>query len=193
MDLLEKKINEEGIIKEGSILKVDGFLNQQIDIALFLEIGKEFRKRFAGDNIDKILTIESSGIGVAFAVSLAMNQIPVVFAKKKEGILQNPDSFISDVYSYTKNKTYEISVDKEYLKKGEQILIIDDFLANGHAALGLIDLITQAGATTVGIGAVIEKGFQQGRKKLAEKDVQVESLVIIKEFINNQVVFDHQV
>ncbi len=190
MELLKERIKCEGRVEENCILKVDNFLNHQIDVSLFLEMGKEFKKRFFDKKIDKILTIESSGIGVAFAVSLAFDNIPVVFAKKKDGCFNNPNAFSSKVFSYTKGKEYEIMVDKRYIKPGENILIIDDFLANGNAAMGLANIVKSGDALLVGVGAVIEKGFQNGRKMLQENNIQVESLVIVKEFCDNKVVFD---
>lgn len=190
MDLLKERIRHEGRVEENCILKVDNFLNHQIDVSLFLEMGQEFKKRFSGKKIDKILTIESSGIGVAFAAALAFDNIPVVFAKKKDGCFSNPNALASKVFSYTKGKEYEIMVDKKYILPGETILIIDDFLANGNAARGLADIVASGNAVLAGVGAVIEKGFQDGRKMLLEKGIQVESLVIIKEFCDNKVVFD---
>ncbi len=190
MELLKQRIMNEGRVEENCILKVDNFLNYQIDVPLFLEMGNEFKKRFSERKIDKILTIESSGIGVAFAVSLAFNNIPVVFAKKKDGCFNNVNAYTSKVFSYTKGKECEIMVDKKYIVPGETILIIDDFLANGNAAMGLADIVSNGEAVLAGVGAVIEKGFQNGRKMLQENGIQVESLVIVKEFCNNKVVFD---
>lgn len=190
MELLKERIRQEGRVEENSILKVDNFLNHQIDVPLFLEIGQEFKKRFADKKVDKILTVESSGIGVAFAASIAFGKIPLVFAKKKDGNFTNPNAYISKVYSYTKDKEYEMMVDKRYIEAHENILILDDFLANGNAAGGLIDIIERGQANLVGFGTVIEKGFQDGRKLLEDRGIQVESLVIIKEFCDNEVVFD---
>lgn len=190
MDILKDRIQHEGIVEENCILKVDNFLNHQVDVTFFLKMGEEFKKRFHEEKVDKILTIEASGIGVAFAASLAFGNVPLVFAKKKEGSFKNPNAYISKVFSYTKGKEYEIMVDKKYIIPGENILIIDDFLANGNAAMGLISIVNSGGANLVGVGAVIEKGFQNGRKKLLENSVKVESLAIIKEFCDNKVVFD---
>jgi len=190
MEALKERIQLEGRVEKNCILKVDNFLNHQIDVLFFLEIGKEFKKRFPNEKVDKILTIEASGIGVAFAVSQAFGNVPVVFAKKREGTFNNLDAHLSKVYSYTKEKEYEIMVDKRYIKPGEKILIIDDFLANGSAAQGLVDIVESGSAILVGVGIVIEKGFQEGRKKLQKNNVKVESLAIIKEFSNNKVVFD---
>lgn len=190
MELLKQRIMNEGRVEENCILKVDNFLNHQIDVPLFLEMGNEFKKRFSKVKIDKILTIESSGIGVAFAVALAFGSIPVVFAKKKDGCFNNPNAYTSKVFSYTKGKEYEIMVDKKYIIPGETILIVDDFLANGNAAMGLADIVYAGDAVLAGVGAVIEKGFQNGRKMLQENGIQVESLAIVKEFCDNKVVFD---
>ncbi len=192
MELLKERIRQEGRVEENCILKVDNFLNHQIDVGLFLDLGQEFKKRFANKKVDKILTIESSGIGVAFAAAIAFGNLPVVFAKKKDGTFSNPNAYICKVYSYTKDKEYEIMVDKRYISPGENILILDDFLANGHAASGLANIIEQGQAHLAGVGAVIEKGFQNGRRNLQEKGIQVESLVIVKEFCDNKVVFDQQ-
>lgn len=190
MELLKERIRQEGRVEENCILKVDNFLNHQIDVGLFLDMGKEFKKRFADKKIDKILTIEASGIGVAFAAAIAFGNLPVVFAKKKDGNFKNPNAYICKVYSYTKDKEYEIMVDKRYINPGENILVLDDFLANGNAAAGLADIINQGQAQLAGVGAVIEKGFQNGRQSLEKKGIQVESLVIVKEFCDNKVVFD---
>ena len=191
MELLKQRIAAEGRVEANSILKVDNFLNHQIDVELFLAIGEEFRKRFPQARPDKILTIESSGIGVAFATAMAFGNLPVVFAKKKDGGFQNRNAYISKVFSYTKDKEYEIMVDKRFLLPGERVLVIDDFLANGNAALGLLSIVREADATLEGFGAVIEKGFQEGRHILLEQQVDVQSLVVIREFADNQVVFDH--
>lgn len=190
MELLKDRIRLEGRVEQNCILKVDNFLNHQIDVPFFLEMGREFKKRFPEEKVDKILTIEASGIGVAFAVSLAFGNVPVVFAKKKEGCFNNPNAYVSKVFSYTKGKEYEIMVDKKYIKPGENVLIIDDFLANGNAAMGLAEIVESGGAVLVGFGAVIEKGFQKGREKLLKNNIKVEALVIIKEFCDNKVVFD---
>lgn len=189
MDLLKKRIEEEGKVIGNNILKVDNFLNHQIDVELFIEMGKEFKNRFAGEKVDKIITIEASGIAIAFATAQAFGNVPVVFAKKQEAGNLSGDVYSSNVFSFTKNKEYVVRVDKKYINKGERVLIIDDFLANGQAALGLMDIIDQAGALAVGAGIVIEKGFQDGKKLLLEKNLKVESLAIIKEFSDNKVIF----
>lgn len=188
MKLLKDKILEEGIVLDGNILKVDSFLNQQIDVNLFNEIGKEFKRRFADDEITKILTIEASGIGLACITAQYFN-VPVVFARKHEGSNMDKDNYEADVYSYTKEKAYKIKVSKKYIGSEDKVLIIDDFLAMGSAALGLIDIVVQSGAKVVGLGIVIEKGFQTGRKLIQEKNVRLESLAIVKNMEEGKVVF----
>ena len=153
-------------------------------------IGQEFATRFAQEKVDKILTIEASGIGVAAITSLFFNEIPVVFAKKQEANNMSNDVYSTTVFSYTKNKSSVIRVDKRYLREGERILIIDDFLANGNAALGLCALASQAGAHVVGVGAVVEKGFQEGRSRLEKAGYCVESLAVIKSLENCTIVLD---
>ncbi|KPU43634.1 xanthine phosphoribosyltransferase [Oxobacter pfennigii] len=189
MDLLKERIVKEGRVIGSSILKVDGFLNHQIDIQLLNEIGREFKNRFSDIKVDKILTIESSGIGLACITAQYFN-VPVVFAKKALSLNLDKDVYVADVFSYTKNTGYNVFVSAKYLSKGENVLIIDDFLANGQAALGLINIIEQAGATAVGVGIVIEKGFQQGRNHIVEKGIRLESLAIIKSMEDNKVIFE---
>lgn len=189
MDELKARILQDGTIIDNRILKVDNFLNQQIDTMLLTHIGQEFARRFADSPIDRIVTIESSGIAVAYAVSQAMNNIPVVFARKKKSLLTTGEQYTASIYSYTKEETYTASINKSYLRAGEHILLIDDFLASGAAALGLASLIQQAGCTLSGIGIVIEKTFQPGRKKLEEAGYRVESLARIARFENNTPVF----
>ena len=179
MNFLEERIIQDGIIKPGNVLKVDSFLNHQIDINLMDEMGKEFKKRFEGENITKILTIEASGIGIACMTARFFN-VPVVFAKKTQTVVQDDDKYISDVRSYTHQCTNHVFVTKKYINKDDKILIIDDFLAHGQAALGLIDIINQAGAELKGVGIAIEKGFQDGGKTLREKGVHLESLAIVE-------------
>lgn len=186
MELLKDKILKNGRCLGADVLKVDSFLNHQLDIALFNEIGKELKRRFAGKKVTKILTIEASGIAVASIAAQYFDFVPVVFAKKQEAANLSGEVYSSEVYSFTKQKTYLIRVDKRYLSAGDQVLIIDDFLANGNAALGLADLVEQAGGHVVGIGAVIEKGFQKGRAVLAEKGYHVESLAIVQRIQDGQ-------
>lgn len=188
MKLLKEKILEEGQVIGTQILKVDSFLNHQIDVGLYNEMGKEFKKRFENKNITKILTIEASGIGIACIAAQYFN-VPVVFAKKYQSTNLDADTYVSEVYSFTKQTTYQIKVSKKYISNEDNILIIDDFLANGKAALGLMDIVKQAGAELEGIGIVIEKGFQDGGKNLRDKNIQVESLAIVDEFIDGKIKF----
>ncbi|MGL4453891.1 MAG: xanthine phosphoribosyltransferase [Sarcina sp.] len=189
MQLLKDKIIQDGIIRDGNILKVDSFLNHQMDIKLLNEIGKEFKSRFEGKKIDKILTIEASGIGIAAIVSQYFDFVPVVFAKKTESLNLDSDLYEAQVYSFTKKKTYSVRVGKRFLNKDENILIIDDFLAKGCATKGLIEIIKQSKANLVGIGIVIEKGFQEGRDVLEALGANVESLVILDKFENGKIKF----
>jgi xanthine phosphoribosyltransferase len=188
MELLKQRINEGGDIKEGNIVKVDSFLNHQIDVELLNEIGKEFKSRFSLEKIDKILTIEASGIAIAVIVAQYFN-VPVVFAKKTDSKNLDKDTYESKVYSYTKDKTYTIRVSKKYLNKGENILILDDFLAKGKAAEGLIDIINQSNSNLIGVGIVIEKGFQNGGKNLRDQGIKLESLAIVDSIENGKIIF----
>ena len=161
MQLLKDRIRKDGKIKEGNVLKVDSFLNHQMDVKLFQEIGKEFKRRFADEEITKILTIEASGIGIA-CVAAEVFDVPVVFAKKTQTKNIAGDVYTTKVESFTHGRVYDIIVSKEFLGKGDKVLLIDDFLANGCALLGLIDIVKKSGATLEGAGIVIEKGFQNG-------------------------------
>lgn len=178
MQLLKDRILKDGIVKEGNVLKVDSFLNHQMDISLFEEIGKEFKKRFEGESINKILTIEASGIGIACIAARYFN-VPVVFAKKSKTKNIAGDVYTSRVESFTHGRIYDIMVSKDFLNSGDRVLLIDDFLANGCALEGLAELVRSAGATLVGAGIVIEKGFQRGGDLLRSKGIRVESLAII--------------
>lgn len=178
MQLLKDRILKDGIVKEGNVLKVDSFLNHQMDISLFEEIGKEFKKRFDGESINKILTIEASGIGIACIAARYFN-VPVVFAKKSKTKNIAGDVYTSRVESFTHGRIYDIMVSKDFLNSGDRVLLIDDFLANGCALEGLAELVRSAGATLVGAGVVIEKGFQRGGDLLRSKGVRVESLATI--------------
>ncbi|WP_317316785.1 xanthine phosphoribosyltransferase [Peptostreptococcus russellii] len=180
MELLKNKILTDGIVNDEEVLKVDNFLNHQIEVTLLNEIGKEFKRRFSDVKVDKILTVESSGIAIAVIAAQYFDNVPVVFAKKQESRNLDPEIYKSKVYSFTKNKEYEIMVSKRYISKGEKVLIMDDFLAKGGAALGMIDVIEQAGAELVGVGIVIEKSYQDGSAILKEKGVRVESLARIE-------------
>lgn len=178
MNFLEERIVKDGVVKEGNVLKVDSFLNHQMDIKLFEEIGKEFKRRFAGEEINKILTIEASGIGIACVVAQSFD-VPVVFAKKTKTKNIAGDVYTSKVESYTHGRVYDIIVSKEFLGKGDRVLLIDDFLANGKALEGLADLVKMSGAELVGAGVVIEKGFQVGGDVIRSKGIHLESLAIV--------------
>ncbi|SHJ84351.1 xanthine phosphoribosyltransferase [Clostridium cavendishii DSM 21758] len=190
MQVLKEKILKEGKIRDGNILKVDCFLNHQMDIKFLNEVGKEFKNRFNGEKIDKILTIEASGIGIAAITAQYFDYVNVVFGKKTESLNLDKEVFEAPVISYTKGKEYKVRVGKQFLNEGENILIIDDFLANGCAAKALLEIAKQAKVNVVGVGIVIEKGFQGGRKVLEEMGVKVESLAIIKEFKEGTIVFN---
>ena len=179
MKLLEDRIRKDGIIREGNVLKVDSFINHQMDIKLFEEMAKEWKRLFADKKINKILTIEASGIGIAAIVAREFN-VPVVFAKKSKSINLYDNNFSTKIQSFTHSKIYDVIVSKKFLSPEDHILIIDDFLANGCALLGLTDLVESAGATVEGIGIAIEKGFQQGGKIIREKGYQLESLAIVE-------------
>ena len=179
MKLLEERIRKDGVIKPGNVLKVDSFLNHQMDVELFDEMGAEFKRLFAESPINKILTIEASGIGIACVVAQHFH-VPVVFAKKSQSINLDGESYITKVESFTHKRTYDVIVSKKYLNPEDHILIIDDFLANGCAVNGLIDLIRSAGATVEGVGIAIEKGFQEGGRLIREKGIHVESLAIVE-------------
>ncbi len=179
MQLLEERIRRDGKVKEGNVLKVDSFLNHQMDIRLFREIGKEFRRRFAGEEINKILTIEASGIGIA-CIAAEEFDVPVVFAKKTQTKNIAGDVYKSQVESYTHGRVYDIIVSKEFLGEGDRVLLIDDFLANGKALEGLCELVEASGAQLVGAGIVIEKGFQPGGDIIRSKGIHLESLAIVE-------------
>lgn len=180
MNKLEERILKDGIVKQGNVLKVDSFLNHQIDVQLTDWMGEEFRRRFDGIEITKILTIEASGIGLACLTSRHFDNVPVVFAKKTQTVVQDDDKYVADVASFTHKITNHVFVTKKYINKGDKVLIIDDFMAHGQAALGLIDICSQAGAEVMGIGIAIEKGFQDGGKILREKGYKLESLAIVE-------------
>ena len=192
MELLEKRIQEDGVVKKGGVLKVDNFLNHQMDIALFNEIGKEFKRLFADRPVNKILTIEASGIGIA-CITAQYFQAPVVFAKKTQSINLDGEVYSTKIESFTHKRVYDVIVSKKYLGPKDRILIIDDFLANGCAVNGLLDLIECAGASVEGIGIVIEKGQQMGGRLLREKGCRVESLAVIEcmDEETGEIVFRH--
>ena len=179
MNVLEERIVKDGVVKEGNVLKVDSFLNHQCDVKLFDEMGKEYAKRFAGKPINKILTIEASGIGIASIVALHFNSAPVVFAKKSKSINIDGDMYTAEVESFTHKNTNHVIVSKRFLTPDDHVLIIDDFLANGCALMGLIQICQQAGAKIEGIGIAIEKGFQPGGQIIRNLGYQLESLAIV--------------
>ena len=179
MQLLEERIRKDGQIREGNVLKVDSFLNHQIDIDLCNEIGREFRRLFPGDRITKILTIEASGIGIA-CITAQYFHVPVVFAKKSQSINLDGDMYTAQVESYTHKRTYDVILSRKFLTEKDRVLIVDDFLANGCAAAGLVELVHSAGAAVDGVGIVIEKGFQKGGRMLRERGIRVESLAIVE-------------
>lgn len=188
MKLLHDKIMQEGKVLSSSVLKVDSFLNHQIDPMLMKEIGHEFANRFSDQVITKILTIESSGIAPSVMLGLEIGA-PVVFARKRKSLTLSDNLYSSKVHSFTKNETNDISVSRNFLNEDDNILIVDDFLANGEAVKGLLDIAAQAGANVVGVGIVIEKGFQDGGKLLREQGVRVESLAIVDSLEDGKVTF----
>ncbi len=188
MKLLEDRIRAEGKIYPGNIVKVDGFINHKIDVKLLSEIGKEFSRLFAGDGVNKIVTIEASGIAFACAAAMEMG-CDVVFAKKSGHKNIGDDVYTEKVVSFTKGKEYDIVISKEYLGKEDKVLIIDDFLAEGNAARGLVGMVKSAGAEVAGVGIVIEKGFQSGGAQLRSKGIRVESLAIIESIDGNTITF----
>lgn len=188
MELLKERILREGQALSDVVLKVDSFLNHQIDPMLMMAIGEEFKKRFAGEEITKVLTVEASGIAVALMTGLVL-KVPVVFAKKKKASTISGNVFSGTVYSYTRQETYEIVVQDTYLKPEDKVLIIDDFLATGEASQGMVSIVEQSGAHLVGVGIVIEKLFQSGGEQLREKGIRVESLVQIKSMQKGHIEF----
>lgn len=188
MKLLEERIKQDGRVIGTEVLKVDNFLNHQVDPALMKAMGDEFARLFADAKVDKVLTVESSGIAPAVFAALALN-VPMVFARKKKSLTLSEDHYTADVYSFTKQETNHVIVDKRFIQPGEHLLLIDDFLANGQAVEGMMQIAESAGAEVVGVGIVIEKTFQKGRALLDERDVRVESLARIAAFENGEVVF----
>ena len=188
MDLLKSEIVKRGEVFSEEVLKVDSFLNHQIDPQLLLEIGKEFHRIFADKLITKVLTAEASGIAVGLMTSLSFG-VPLVFAKKVASRNLDKETYLSKVFSFTKEVVYDIQVSKKYLKADDHVLIVDDFLANGQACFGIIDIVKQAGATLEGVGIVIEKEFQPGGKLIRNEGVRVESLAIIRSLKDGKVEF----
>ncbi len=193
MNFLEEKIVKDGIVKEGNVLKVDSFLNHQMDIGLFNEMGKEWKRRFEGKNINKILTIEASGIGIA-CIAAQHFGVPVVFAKKSKSINLEGDMYKAEVESFTHKNRNQVIVAKKFLNESDHVLIIDDFLANGCALQGLIQIVQASGATVEGIGIAVEKGFQTGGRMIRNLGYQLESLAIVEamDHTTGEIVFREQ-
>lgn len=189
MDILKNKIREYGVLISDQVLKVDSFLNHQLDPELIVDIGREFAERFRKDDVTKILTVEASGIAVALTTAMDL-KVPCVFAKKNKPSTFQGNVYSAKVYSFTKNETVTISVSSNYIEHGDRVLIIDDFLAMGSASKGLVDIVSQSGAALVGVGVVIEKGFQQGGQELRSGGIRVESLVTIKSLAAGKVEFE---
>ncbi|MEC0179228.1 xanthine phosphoribosyltransferase [Paenibacillus favisporus] len=191
MQLLKQKVLDEGIVLSNQVLKVDSFLNHQMDPVLMKEVGREFTRRFAGEAVNRVLTIESSGIAPGIMTALEL-EVPMIFARKQKSLTLRDDIFVEKVYSFTKQETNEITVAKKFIQPGDRVLIIDDFLANGEAAFGLARIVEQAGATVAGIGIVIEKAFQPGGRLLKEAGYRVESLVRVAALDYGKVTFADQ-
>ncbi|WP_152399356.1 xanthine phosphoribosyltransferase [Paenibacillus cellulositrophicus] len=191
MQLLKQKVLDEGIVLSNQVLKVDSFLNHQMDPVLMKEVGREFTRRFAGEELNRVLTIESSGIAPGIMTALEL-EVPMIFARKQKSLTLRDDIFVEKVYSFTKQETNEITVAKKFIQPGDRVLIIDDFLANGEAAFGLARIVEQAGATVAGIGIVIEKAFQPGGRLLKEAGYRVESLVRVAALDDGKVTFADQ-
>ena len=190
MKLLEERIIRDGVVKKGNVLKVDSFLNHQMDTELFNEMGKEWKRLFANEAITKILTIESSGIGIAVIAAQYFN-VPVVFAKKTQTLNLDGELYTTKVESFTHGRVYDVVVSKKFINSDDKVLIIDDFLANGNALIGLIDIIGQAGASVAGIGIGIEKKFQGGGDMIREKGYRLESLAMIDSMNGESIEFYH--
>ena len=188
MKLLEERIRKDGIVKPGNVLKVDSFLNHQMDIELFDEMGAEFKRRFANENINKILTIEASGIGIA-CIAAQYFDVPVVFAKKAQSVNLDGEMYTTKVESFTHKKVYDVILSRKFLGPEDHVLLIDDFLANGCALLGLIDIVKKSGATLEGAGIVIEKGFQHGGQEIRDMGIRLESLAIVDSMTDDSLTF----
>lgn len=188
MKALHDKIAKEGLVVSDQILKVDSFINHQVDPEFIMEIGQAFANHFGGQNITKVVTIEASGIHLAFATALKLG-VPFVYAKKKKALTQTGGVYSAPVYSFTRQESYHLTVSKDYLSAEDRILVIDDFLATGVALRGLRDIILQAGATLVGVGIVIEKSFQPGRKELEAEGVQIHSLARIQSMSEDGILY----
>ncbi len=194
LKLLEDRIVKDGIVKPGNVLKVDSFLNHQMDISLFNDMGKEFKRLFNDTPINKILTIEASGIGIACVAAQYFDNVPVVFAKKSQTVNIDGEVYSTKIESFTHKRVYDVILSKKYLSSKDHVLIIDDFLANGCALNGLLDIAQKAGATVEGVGIAVEKGFQRGGELIRQKGIRVESLAIIESMDadSGNIVFNEQ-
>ena len=190
MKILEDRILKDGVVKSGNVLKVDSFLNHQMDIELYNEMGKEWKRLYADDKITKILTIEASGIGMA-VIAAQYFDVPVVFAKKTQTLNLDGELYCTKVESFTHSRVYDVVVSKKFIQTEDNVLIIDDFLANGNALMGLIDIVSQAGASVAGIGIAIEKKYQGGGDMIRKKGYRVESLAMIKKMSKGGIEFEH--
>ncbi len=193
MKELEDRIRKDGKIKPGNILKVDSFLNHQVDIALYNKMGAEFARLFEGSDINKIITIEASGIGISCVTAQYFGNVPVIYAKKSKSTNMNDSVYSTSVYSYTHKTNYTVMVSKEFLNPNDKILIIDDFLACGNALKGLIRIIEDAGASLAGVGIVIEKVFQEGGSMLRSQGIHIESLAMIEDMSDDSLTFSSEV
>lgn len=189
MQLLKDKIIKEGRVLPGNVLKVDSFLNHQLDVALFAAMGRQFAALFSNAGITKILTVEASGIGLACMTAQFLGSVPVVFGKKHKTLNRDASVYSTPIFSFTHNTQYEVTIARRFLSKDDRVLIIDDFLANGEAVHGLMDILSQAGASLVGVGIAVEKGFQGGGDKLRAQGIRVESLAILDAMDENGIVF----
>lgn len=192
MNVLKENILKEGRVIEGNILKVDSFLNHQVDISLMNKIGKEFKERFKKDEVNKILTIEASGIAVASISAQYFDDAKVVFGRKTDSLNMDKETYSAMIHSYTKKVTYNVKVSKKYLTAEDKVIILDDFLAKGCGVLGLIDIVKQSGAKLIGVGIVIEKGWQKGRKRIEERGIRLESLAVIESMEENIIKFKEE-
>jgi xanthine phosphoribosyltransferase len=188
MKVLQERIRQDGLILSDTVLKVDSFLNHQVDTKLALEIGQEFARIFAGRPVTKVLTIEASGIQFAMAAGIALG-VPFLYAKKKKAVTLSEQVYSAPVHSFTRQETYRVSLSQKYLGPGDKVIIVDDFLATGAALLGLVDIVEQAGAELVGVGCVIEKSFQEGRGLLEQRGVRVHSLARISSMSPGEINF----
>lgn len=189
MKLLQDKIINEGQVLSGDVLKVDGFLNQQLDMDLYAKMSQEISAHFSAKNVTKILTVEASGIALAATVALAMHNLPVIFAKKHSTSNRDADFYCTPIFSFTHNKSYNVTIAKRFLTKDDRILIVDDFLARGEAVRGLINLVSQAGATTAGVAIAVEKGYQGGGDQLRAEGIDLYSLAIVDKMDENAITF----